>query len=215
MKEEYRKRIMKRPPIPKFDPDPSGNFAGKVLTGVNAKGALIGRLAVWAWIPDTAEHAVTKDVDIAVSISDLKRICSWLEKERIKCRELEIGGINVDLPGVNVDFITRYCEEGNLSPLFEDAVRASLESGETVQIGGQEFPLVPKEHLVAMKIATRERKDEEDAERLLETTEVDTEKLRKLITVYLGPVGRIDLENILRKICHQAARKRNKYKVFC
>ncbi len=206
---EYRKRIIKRP-IPKFDPDPSGKFADKVLTNVNAKGVLIGRLAVWAWIPDPAEHAFTKDVDIAVSTADLKRICSWLEKNGIKCRELEIGGINVCLPeGVNVDFITRHCEEGNLSPLFEDAVRAS---SETVQIGGREFQLAPIEHLTAMKIATGETGDLEDAERLLETG-ADIEKLRKLVTIYSGPAGRIALENTLRKIGHSGARKRNKYKV--
>jgi len=212
--EEYCKRTIKRPPIPKFDPDPSGKFANRVLTDADVKGTLIGRLAVWARIPDPAEHAFTKDVNIAVTTTDLMRICSWLEKNGIKCRELEIGGINVSLPdGISVDFITRCCEDGNLSPLFEDAVRASFESGESVQIGGHEFPLASTEHLIAMKIATAERKDEEDAERLLETAEADMEKLRKLVTDYLGPVGRIALENILRKTGHPAARKRNKYKV--
>jgi len=37
--------------LPKFDPDPSGVVAAHLLKSSATLGALIGRLAVWAWLP--------------------------------------------------------------------------------------------------------------------------------------------------------------------
>ncbi|MBI5509710.1 MAG: hypothetical protein HY903_13230 [Deltaproteobacteria bacterium] len=113
--------------------------------------------------------------------------------------------------GINVDFITCNGELGTLSPLFEDAIQAAQRSRKSLTIGGKKLPLVPAEHLVAMKIATMERKDQEDAERLLEVAKVDIPKLRALVERFLAPLGPARLEVILREIGHPAARPRRKY----
>ena len=43
-----------------FDPSPSGRFAARALAESGVEGALIGRLAVWAWLSDPSDHAYTK-----------------------------------------------------------------------------------------------------------------------------------------------------------
>jgi hypothetical protein len=199
--------------FPTFDPNPSGKFAFDVLKAVHVNGILIGRLAVWHWIPDPSEHAYTKDLDIAVAREALPRLRTWLNDHAHKTHELPIGGVNVaaENGAINVDFIDRAGELGDLAPLFEDAIRAAQESGRTVEIGGEILPVVTAEHLVAMKIATFERKDEEDAERLLENAPVDVDKLRNLVSKFLGPIGPARLENVLRTVGHPAARPRRKY----
>ena len=201
-----------RDTFPTFDPNPSGKFAHDVLLAAHVDGVLIGRLAVWSWVPEESEHAFTKDLDIAVSRDALLKIRSWLNAQSITVRDLSIGGLNVTAPeGINVDFIDRASELGNLGPLFEDAVRASYESGKTVKIGGEELFLVTLEHLVAMKMSTLERKDEEDAERLLQYSPVEIDTLRRIVKTFLGPMGEIRLEALLRAVNHPQAHPRQKY----
>lgn len=107
-------------------------------------------------------------MDIAVTREGLYRIRKWLNEKQIKYLELEIGGINVDRPNpVNVDFITRYCAFGDFSPLFEDAINDATEHGETIEVGEDKLFVVSPERLVAMKIGTGEKKNEDDAEALL------------------------------------------------
>ncbi|MFH0926203.1 MAG: hypothetical protein V1872_11360 [bacterium] len=200
--------------ILKFDPEPSGRFAHQVLKGTGIKGILIGRLAVWAWVDEPSEHAYTKDIDIAVTKEDLPKIYAWLAEHKITTiRQLVLGGINVNQvkESINIDFITRSGEFGDLSQLFEDAIKEALKSKRTIEIGGEVLSLVSSEHLIAMKIGTGEREDERDAARVLDYAKVDVKKARHLVMTFLGPAGIGKLEAILREIGHPSARKRGKY----
>jgi hypothetical protein len=198
--------------LPVFDPNPSGRFAAGILAATGVEGALVGRVAVWAWLPDASDHAYTKDVDVALSAAGLLKVCAYLAARGVETHALPIGGVNaVAAGGVNVDFITRTGELGDLGPLFEDAVHVAGQNGKCVTVGGKDLLLVPLEHLVAMKIATMERKDEEDAQRLLNAANVNVDKLRILVTKFLGPLGPSRLEVVLREIGHPAARPRRKF----
>ncbi len=215
MSNEYHKRATKKLEPPKFDPEPSAKFAQEVLDETKVRGILIGRLAVWAWIDDASEHAFTKDLDIAIFRGDQSAVVSYLANKGHKISELSIGGINVaeDREDIRVDFIHRYSREwGDLSRLFEKAIEAAIDSGSRVDLGGTLLFLVPVEYLIAMKIATMERKDEEDAMRLLERDEsVNVGKLRTIVIEYLGGLWKPKLENLLREAGHPEARRKKKY----
>lgn len=198
--------------LPKFDPIPSAKFACEVLRELKIDGILIGRLAVWIYLPDTSDHAYTKDFDVAVSKENRLEIAKYLTRKGYEFQELMIGGFNVKIDGknVNVDFIDRCSQEmGNLSDLFEDAVS---QAHETVCIEDTELKIVSAEHLVAMKLATTEKKDEEDAKKLLKENKTDISKLRMITRRFLGNVGIVCLERILQEIGHQEARQKRKYK---
>ena len=203
--------------FPTFTAEPSGRFAHRVLEGAGVKGVLIGRLAVWAHVPDPSEHAFTKDLDVAVSREDLPRVRAWLAKHGEPMRELSIGGVNVHHPddGVNVDFIDRTATEWvDLGDLYAAAIQAALDSGLLEEVGGGPLPLVPPIYLVAMKLATHERKDEVDALRVLQHAFVDVEELRRVVQTHLGRGEAIRLEVFLRDIGHPAARMRRSYKGY-
>ncbi len=200
--------------LPIFDPEPSGKFAAQVLKETKVNGILIGRIAVWVWVSDPGRQEYTKDLDIAVFQKDLPEIISYLTENGHKIWELSIGGINVTDRDrqIKVDFIHRNSDEwGNLSPLFENAIEDALNWDQWVAIGDQSFLLVPAEHLIAMKIATMEQKDDLDAKRILEVVDVDVTRLRNITNLYLGALGKAKLENILREVGHSDARKRGKY----
>ena len=199
--------------FPKFDPEKSGKLADKAMRESRTKGILIGRLAVWAWLSDDAgTQAYTKDMDIAVSRKDFPAILAYLERKPYKTRQLPIGGVNVadEEEGISIDFIHRGSEEwGDLSPLFEAAIEKALEAKDTVDIGGVRFLVVPVEFLVVMKIATMERKDEDDAKRLLENIDrIDIDELRSMVRFFLGPLINAKLENMLREIGHPRAKRK-------
>jgi hypothetical protein len=176
--------------------------------------AVIGRLAVWAWVDDESEHEFTKDLDMAVTSQDREAISRWLAAQGLRTRVLSIGGVNVCYPEshVNLDFIDRTSEVyGNLGALFSDAVREALVRDYTVPIGAAVLPLAPAGHVVVMKLATGEDKDERDAERLLQHVEgLDVDEVRSLINRFAGGLmGRLDA--VLRRIGHAAARMPKRY----
>lgn len=198
--------------LPKFDPVPSAKFVCEVLSELKIDGILIGSLAVWMYLSDTSDHAYTKDFDVAVSKENRLEIAKYLTGKGYDIRELIIGGFNVKISesNVNVDFIDRYSEEvGNLSDLFRDAI---LQSRETVRIEEAELKIVSVEHLVAMKLATTEKKDEEDAKKLLKENKTDINKLRTITRRFLGTVGIVSLERVLHEIGHKEARQIKKYR---
>ena len=215
MENRYNKSNNRKVELPKFDPDPSGEFAYKVLKETKVKGILIGRLAVWPWVEDSARQSYTKDLDIAISQRDQPAIVSYLTNKGFKIQDLSVGGFNITEERINVkvDFIHRNSIEwGDLSRLFEEAIEKSFESRNTVTMGGISLFLVPVEYLIVMKIGTAERKDEEDVKHLLEMVDsVDVNKLRDVTSLYLGPLGKATLENILREVGHSEARPRGKY----
>jgi hypothetical protein len=200
---------------PVFDPGPSCDFATEVFNDTRIAGILIGRFAVWAWVSDPAAQGLTKDLDFAIRRKDLPAILSYVEECGHKIWELSIGGINVadEDKRIKVDFIHRHSEEwGNLSPLFEHAVYEAAQQGRTAVIGNRSFLLASAEHMVAMKLATMEPRDDQDAKRILETVdEIDIAKLRELVSAHLGALGKTKLENLLREVGHPDARKRKKY----
>ncbi|MCP4344958.1 MAG: hypothetical protein GY795_05470 [Desulfobacterales bacterium] len=84
--------------LPEFDPKPSGKFVSEVFRD-DISGTLIGRLAVWAWLPNTEDHAWTKNFDVAVSGDSLYRIRKFATAGNVRITNLSIGGINVCQPG--------------------------------------------------------------------------------------------------------------------
>jgi len=197
--------------VPAFDPTPSARFAHRALAGANVPGALIGRLAVWAWLPDESDHEFTKDLDVAVTQADMALVRSWVDRQGLSTRALTIGGVNVRHPGsgVNVDFIDR---SAGLGGLFSEAVANAIQSGELTRVGEIDLPLVAPEYLVTMKLATGEDKDERDAERLLRVVEdLDLEHVRRLCEAHLGIAGRNRLEVLLRSMGHPEARPKRRY----
>lgn len=193
--------------LPVFDPTPSGRFVHDVLNETGVNGVLIGRLAVWLYLSSEKKQAFTKDMDIAVTREGLHRIRKWLMDRGIRYVDLAIGGINVERPeNVNVDFITRSCDFGDFSPLFEDAVKCAAENGDSIEVGEGRLVVVSPEHLTAMKIGTGEKKDEEDAEALLGDADIRIDATRTLISGYLGPGSLSRFEVMLRKIGHPEAK---------
>lgn len=193
--------------LPVFDPNPSGRFVREVLNETGVNGVLIGRLAVWLYLSSEKKQAFTKDMDIAVTREGLHRIRKWLTDRGNRYVDLAIGGINVEQPGrVNVDFITRSCDFGDFSPLFEDAVQCAVENGDSIDVGEGRLVVVSPEHLTAMKIGTGEKKDEEDAEALLVDANIRIDATRGLIARYLGPGSLSRFEVMLRKIGHPEAK---------
>ena len=195
-----------------FNPEPSAIFTREVLDELQIKAILIGRLAVWAWLPDPGKHGYTKDFDLAIHKKDRTRIAQYLNQKNYKLYDLSIGGINVSVPekNINVDFIDR-CSllEGDLSPLFENAIK---HADQQVKIEDRlEFKIANLEHLIAMKIATMEQKDEDDAKNLLRIDTIKIDQLRELIERFLGIGARIKLERLLRDDAHPRAIPRRQY----
>jgi len=202
--------------FPSFDPKPSLRFAARALKETGARGALAGRVAVWFWLDDESEHEFTKDVDLAVIRDDMPKVRAWLAASAGRTTELSIGGVNSRHPetGVNVDFIDR-TQRGDFSALFAAAVRAARRKGaKAVPVPGRgRVPVVPAEHLVAMKILTGEYRDRRDVERLiLRIPDLDLVKTRRLVKQHLGPVGRNLLEVILREVGHPQAERASRYR---
>lgn len=180
------------------------------MSDLKIKCVLIGRLAVWYWLPDPAGHAYTKDLDTAIKKADRQKVVRHLVNLKYDIRELMIGGINVHIEtdNINVDFIDRYSvDEGDLSKLFEEAIDSATEK---TSIGGAELYVISPEHLIAMKISTFERKDEDDVKNLLEYDFIDIEKLRGIVDRNIAPT-RVRLEQILREVGHPMAHRRKKY----
>ena len=208
---DLRKRKQKKFEV--FDPAPSGEFAYRVLEEAKVPGIVIGRLGVWAWVPEE-EQQFTKDLDIAVRSEDLVFIRQTLHQKNLVTKELNIGGVNVRYPDykINVDFIDRSSPiYGNLNQLFSEAIKASLESGEIVQIGSISLPVVLPEYLAVMKIATGEDDDERDVERIVEHGELDVDKTRELIKQHAGIAAIGRFEAILRKTGHDKAIRKPTY----
>jgi len=46
---------MNKKALPEFNPKISGNFGASILEKLSVRGILIGRVAVWAWLPENSE----------------------------------------------------------------------------------------------------------------------------------------------------------------
>jgi len=161
-------------------------------------------------LPENSEkQAYTKDLDIAVAKANLFEIRKYFRNKKYEITELSIGGINVKTgKDINVDFIDRSSIEwADYSLMFEEAINEAVSSDRKISVGDKDLCLVSVEYLVAMKLATGERKDEDDAKILLtEIDDIDIKGLRTIISEYLGAAGRTRFEIILRDIGHKDSR---------
>ncbi len=191
-----------------FDPEKSARFGLKILKKSGARFALAGRIAVWAYVPPNRQIN-TKDVDFAVPHEDMPAVLKAARASGHPFQPLSIGGIGFRLKDKWVDFIDRSPE---LDELFADAALAARKSRRRVRLGGELVPVVPREFLIAMKIATMEEKDERDIESLiLRVPDKGYLKLRSFVRKYLGPVGALRLDALARKAGHPGPGKKPYY----
>ena len=196
-KRTYRTR--KTPPLPFFDPTPSAKAGVALLKSAGVKFAVAGRVAVWTYVPPERQ-AYTKDVDFAVAHRDLAAIAKAAIAAGRRLNPLPIGGWALREGGLAVDFIDRHPD---FAPLFEAAVEAAQQVGPRRRVGAAKVPVVPKDYLIAMKIATLETKDEQDAESLILTVPDDGyAALRALVKRHLGPIGALRLDAVARRVGH-------------
>lgn len=175
-----------------FDPRRSAEVASELLARTAAPHALIGRLAVWAYVP-VAEQQMTKDIDFAVPAARIADLEAAARSTGLEVRPLRIGGIAArSAEGVRIDFIHRAAD--GVAPLFEDAIAGAPASGVDVTIGSVRIAVVGIEHLLAMKLVSGEPKDDQDARTLLRRPDLDYPRARALVARFLGPVvaGRLD-----------------------
>jgi hypothetical protein len=188
--------------LPAFDPAPSARAGVEILELAGVGYALVGRVAVWLYLPPE-QHAYTKDVDFAVFHRDLGRIARASVAKGFRPKPLSIGGFAVRGGPVTVDFVDRHPE---LSNLFAGAIRAARRSGPRFAVGKLKVPVVPKNYLIAMKIATMEEKDEKDAASLVMTiSPAGYRALRSFVRRQLGPLLALRLDAIARRAGHAGA----------
>ncbi len=188
--------------LPTFDPAPSAKAGVEILELAGVGYALAGRVAVWLYLPPE-QHAYTKDVDFAVFHGDLGRIAKASVEKGYGRKPLSIGGFAVRGGPVTVDFVDRHPA---LSDLFAGAIRAARRSGPRFAVGKWKVPVVPKNYLIAMKIATMEEKDERDAASLIMTVPPEGYRaLRSFVRRQLGPLLAMRLDAIARRAGHAGA----------
>jgi len=200
-------RRAKAPKLPTFDPVPSTEFGLQILRDAKARHTLIGKVAMWYWLEDMANHEFTKGADFAVPRSSIPPILQRLHATEAKVSQLSIGGVNAQVPekGIRTDFIDRSNEEwGDLQPLYVEAIEAASRGEDRFR----DVPVTPPEYLVAMKVGAGTDKDERDCIRLLaKVLDMDVELTRNLTRKYVGPAGIGRLEECLRRAGHPQARR--------
>ena len=194
-------------PLPSFDPKPVARVAAQILKRAKAPHALIGRLAMWAYLPPDQQE-FTKDLDVAVPAEFIAAVESEVKTRRLKHLNLSIGGIGVRDGNTQLDFIDRRL---NYAALFREAVTAAERTGRTVTIGRVRMPLVPVEYLVAMKMVSGEPKDDRDAKRLLEYADLNYSAARKIVYRHLGPATADRLDVFAREAGRPEVPRRRKY----
>jgi hypothetical protein len=190
--------------LPAFDPKPSARFGLEILTEAGASFALIGKVAMWAHLPEE-QHEFTKDVDFAVPPESIEPIRAALARRQIVPRELPIGGLGVRHGDLRVDFIDR--RTGGLDHLYTEAIDDALKHGSEADVGGDTVPVVAPEYLVAMKIAAAEDRDEAHAVQLLHVlSDLDLGRTREILGRLGGPVAANRLDALARRAGRPDAR---------
>lgn len=192
--------------FPYFDSTESFKLGLALLREARVPYALIGRLAVWHYVP-TEGQQYTKDVDFAVPYGATDALPALARKRRLRVMPLDIGGYGFKGPGVAVDVIDRRLD---LAGLFADAVREA-QSGRRARIGGRTVPVVPRDFLTVMKLVVHDARNERDVEELLKVTPAaEYSALRELARRYLGIGGAYRLDSIARRMGH-AGPERQRY----
>jgi hypothetical protein len=200
-------KLNKARTITSFDPEPAAKLAKELLESIKAPFAVIGRIAVWAYLPPEAQE-FTKDIDLAVPLECIASIEEQLKKRNIAYRPLVIGGIGTTDKEIHIDFIDRrqYHQQ-----LFREAIDETQKQGNSINIGAVVMPLVPVEFLIALKMVSGEPKDDRDVKRLLEHAELDYKKSRDIVMKHLGPATADRLDVFAREIGRPEVPKRNYY----
>lgn len=188
------------PGLPSFDPNPSARFAVEVLSEAGVPFALIGKVAMWALLPER-EHDFTKDVDFAVPLRAEAPLRAALAKRGLRPRALSIGGLAIRTDDLKVDFIDR--REGGLSGLYAEAIAEAGRIGARADVGGASIPVVTAEYLVALKVVAAEDKDQADAVRLLRALPaLDLRRTREIVQRHGGAAA-----NLLDALARRAGRR--------
>lgn len=167
--------------ISPFDPSASVRAAVAALSATGAPFALIGGLALEAW----GIARATKDADFAVPVGCAEKAADELAAENVERRRLRIGGVAVrdDARNLRIDFIDRRV---HLAELFRQAIEEASAARRVTAVRELEVPLVSLEHLLAMKMASGEPKDDADVRRILRLEELDYGKARTIVDEHLG-----------------------------
>jgi hypothetical protein len=191
-----RKSATKR--FPYFDSTESFKLGLALLKEARVPYALIGRLAVWHYVPVEGQQ-YTKDVDFAVPYGATDVLPALARKRRLKVMALDIGGYGFKGPGVALDVIDRRLD---LATLFADAVREA-QRAPRARIAGRAVPIVSRNLLIVMKLVVLDARNERDVEELLKVTPpAEYPRLRELARRYLGVAGAYRLDHIARRIGH-------------
>jgi hypothetical protein len=192
----------------RFDAEKSLMAGLAILHEARISFALAGRLAVWSYVPAEAQ-GFTKDVDFAVPYGRTRDLAVIAAGKGYRVKDLDIGGCGVRASGIAIDFIDRH---PHLSALFADAVRAARRQRKRLHIGPFVVPVVPRDHLICMKLVIFDAKDDRDVAELLKVTPPrNYRRLRALVAKYHGFVGVQRLDQIVRSLGHlgpAVARKR-------
>ena len=209
MAERGRYRRIERRSFLTTDPMASLEAGVRLATEARVPFALIGRLAVWFYVPPEGQQ-LTKDADLAVPYGYVDRVVAVARAKGYKVHALRIGGYGVSAPGMVVDFVDRHPE---LAQLFSDAVAAAKSRRLRVKVGKASVPVVPIHFLIAMKLVTHELKDERDVQELLRLVAPARYKaLRKLVRGYLGYAGATYLDFVARSIGHPGPGMKTRYR---
>ena len=105
-KKERYAEPMNHGQLPSFDPKPAARLAASILKECRATCALIGRLAMWAYLPPEQQE-FTKDLDLAVPAEFIAVIEAQVRRRKLPYRNLSIGGLGIRDGERKVDFIDR------------------------------------------------------------------------------------------------------------
>lgn len=187
-----------------FEPRPSAEFGHDVLAEANVQFALVGKVAMWALLPEKY-HTYTKDVDFAIRRTAVRPLSAALARRGIRPVPLSIGGLGVRHEGIRVDFIDR--REGGLHTLYEEAIADARRRGVVARFGRRRVPVVSAEYLVAMKVVAGSDKDESDAVLLLEVLRgIDLDRAREILRKHAGPTATYRLDALARRAGRRDAR---------
>lgn len=202
-----QEKLNKTRTITPFDPEPAAKLAKELLESIKAPFAVIGRIAVWAYLPPEAQE-FTRDIDLAVPLECIASIEEQLKKRNIAYRPLVIGGIGTTDKEIHIDFIDRrqYHQQ-----LFREAIDETQKQGNSINIGAETMPLVPVEFLISLKMVSGEPKDDNDVKRLLEYAELDYKKSRDVVMKHLGPATADRLNVFAREVGRPEVPKRKYY----
>lgn len=193
-----RRRKRSRPPED-FDWRKSAKIGADLLEEAGVPHALIGRLAVWTYVSADAQQT-TYDVDLAVPHGSAARVARAADERGYEVRNVDVGGYRVRVKDVRVDFIDGHPQ---FSALYSEAIKASQEQGDVLEVGDAEVPVVPAEYLVAMKLASGRARDDRDIEEVITIAgEDEYREIRRTVVEHLGYAMGNRLDVIARRIGH-------------